>query len=290
MYSTRTGTFPIGFRRVWSPWQRDLPTLLAWTKQAGFSFIDLGNDADTIGQAVLDAGLKIGSADLPEWQQLLSADHAKRVAAVAKNSAYIAACAALGVRKFFIVMLPENPNLSRKENFNYLVESLNELAHTLDKYDSKLVIEGWPGPGALCCTPETYRAALKACKSKAIGINYDPSHLLRMGIDPIRFLTEFADRVYHVHGKDTEILVENIYEYGTEQPPAFGTPRGFGSMTWRYTIPGHGVFRWNRAFEILVSRGYHGLVSIELEDADFNGSTDGEQSGLLAAAQYLAAC
>ena len=145
MYSTRTGTFPIGFRRVWSPWQRDLPTLLAWTKQAGFSFIDLGNDADTIGQAVLDAGLKIGSADLPEWQQLLSADHAKRVAAVAKNSAYIAACAALGVRKFFIVMLPENPNLSRKENFNYLVESLNELAHKPTKEEALQIIkdEDW---------------------------------------------------------------------------------------------------------------------------------------------------
>ena len=67
-----------------------------------------------------------------------------------------------------------------------MVDSLNALSLALEAAGGRLVIEGWPGPGALCCTPETYRATFRECPSPAIGVNYDPSHLLRMGIDPIR--------------------------------------------------------------------------------------------------------
>ena len=58
----------------------------------------------------------------------------------------------------------------------------------------------------------------------AFGVNYDPSHLMRMNIDPLRFLYEFGNRVYHVHGKDTEWLSDNLYDYGSEQPATFAKP------------------------------------------------------------------
>ena len=149
---------------------------------------------------------------------------------------------------------------------------------------------GWPGPGALCCTPEGYRAFFAECPSPALGVNYDPSHLIRMGIDPLRFLHEFADRVFHVHGKDTEISSENLYEYGSEQPPTFGKSVPFGGNHWRYTIPGHGLTSWVEIFRILVAHGYDGCVCIELEDANFNGSEEGEKEGLLQGARFLTSC
>ena len=121
-------------------------------------------------------------------------------------------------------------------------------------------------------------------------INYDPSHLIRQNIDPLRFLEEFAERVFHVHGKDTQWLPENLYEYGSEQPPTFAKRISFGSLHWRYTIPGHGVMRWREAFRILQEQGYAGCVSIELEDANFNGSTDGEKLGFLQGACFLKGC
>jgi sugar phosphate isomerase/epimerase len=185
-------------------------------------------------------------------------------------------------------MLPEDASKSRSENFSLMVEGLNELAPHLEKHDGRLVIEGWPGPGALCCTPEGYRAAIKEVASASVGINYDPSHLIRMGIDPIRFVEEFADRVYHVHGKDTEIITEGLYEYGTEQPATFAKGRGFGNHHWRYTIPGQGCMRWTRAFEILSEAGYGGAVCIELEDEFFNTDEAGEKSGLRAGGAFLA--
>lgn len=287
---TRTGNFAIGFRRGRTPWQTDLGGLLAWAKANDLTVIDLGKDGDeTVGPAVA-AGMEVGSVDLPEWQGMLSADEGVRDDAIARNADYIRACAAYGSMNHFIVMLPEDPSLPRIETFGFMVESFSELTPVFEENDARLVIEGWPGPGAQCCTPETFRAFFKECASPAMGINYDPSHLMRMGIDPLRFLEEFGDRVYHIHGKDVEFLSENLYEYGHEQPATFARKFGFGAWAWRYTIPGHGVMRWGKALQILKDIGYAGSICIELEDANFNGSTEGEQMGILQGAEFLRGC
>lgn len=289
-FTTRTGGFPIGFRRGWSDWQKDLDGLIGWAKSNEFACLDLGGDAAQAGVKVVSAGLKIGSADLLGWKDVLSADKARRAEAIAKNAAHVEACARLGVHNFFTVVLPENPGAPRADNFKLVIAGMQELAPALEKHGARVVIEGWPGPGALCCNPETYRALFREVPSKAMGINYDPSHLIRMGIDPIRFLNEFADRVFHVHGKDCELISEALYEVGHEQGGVFTRGHGFGGTVWRYTIPGHGQMRWPEAFAILKARGYHGMVSIELEDENFNGTTEGEQNGLLYSARYLAGC
>ena len=287
---TRTGNFRIGFRRGGSDWQKDLQELIAWAKENELEAIDVGKDGDISVKPVNDAGLRVGSIDLKEWHGMISPDKAKRADAIAQNADYIRVCAPCGPMNYFVVMLPEKPELPRAENFGYMLDSFSELVQVLEENNAHISIEGWPGPGALCCTPEGYRALFKECPSKTIGINYDPSHMIRMGIDPLRFLREFGDRVVHVHGKDTELLEENFYEYGSEQPPTFARPFPFGSLHWRYTIPGHGVTRWSEVFRILVSLGYSGCVSIELEDANFNGSTEGEKFGILQGACFLTGC
>jgi sugar phosphate isomerase/epimerase len=287
---TRTGSFPIGFRKAWWAWHKDLAGLIRWAQESGFEGMDVERDGDKTGQPIIDAGLRIGSVDLLEWQGMISADQAKRADALAKNADYVKACAAYGVVNHFLVMLPENPGLPRRENFGYMVESFSQLAPILEQHNARLVVEGWPGPGALCCTPEGYRALFKAIASPTMGINYDPSHLIRMGIDPLRFLKEFVGRVYHVHGKDAELFADNLYEYGHEQPPTFAEEMPFGSMAWRYTIPGHGIASWTRILSILKEAGYAGSVSIELEDMHFNGTEAGEKLGLLQAAHFLEGC
>lgn len=284
MLVTRTGSFPIGFRRGWSEWQKDLPSTLEWAKANDLGVIDLGRDLADL-KTTTAAGLKAGSIDLLEWQPMFSADAGKRQAAVEKNKAFVAEA---GAQRYFAVVLPEDPSLPRAQNFGYAVESFAALAPALEAAGGRIVLEGWPGPGALCCTPETYRALIKEVGSKSIGINYDPSHLIRMGIDPIRFLKEFAPHVGHVHGKDTEKKEDDVYEYGTEQPATFKKSPAFGESSWRYTIPGAGLTPWTTVFTILVDNGYQGAVCIELEDANYNGTETGEKAGILAGAQYLA--
>jgi sugar phosphate isomerase/epimerase len=287
---TRTGHFPIGFRRPGGEWQKDLPTLLNWCRENQFGVIDLGREAVKEAPLVLKAGLRLGSVDLPEWRGMLNPDAAVRAKAVAENIAHIEACAAFGPVNHFTVMIPEKPELERSENFKYMVESYRQIAPVLEAHQSKIVIEGWPGGGVLCCTPESYGAFFRECPSPAMGVNYDPSHLLRMGIDPVRFVREFAGRVYHVHGKDTELFPEALYLYGSEQPPTLAATHRWGSMTWRYAIPGHGSVSWTEIFRVLAGAGYQGAVSIELEDENFNGTSEGEQAGLIHARNFLQSC
>jgi len=286
---TRTGGFPIGFRRL-RGWQQDLKTTIAWAKENRFGVIDLGGDAAEIAADVIAAGLRIGSADLPDMRGMISPDTEKRAAAVKRNRTSIETCAQAGVRNFFVVMVPENPELPRKENFDFMVESYSKLVPTLEKADARIVIEGWPGPGALCCTPETLREFFQRVASKTLGINFDPSHLVRMGIDPLRFLGEFSGRVHHIHGKDTELLPEKQYDLGTEQPATFTPNAGWGGTYWRYTIPGHGIIHWGEIFRRFHKDGYKGCVSVELEDANFNGSEEGEKMGFTFSRTYLESC
>lgn len=289
MFTTRTGNFPIGFRRGGSDWQKDVSALTGWARDNGFGAIDLGRShADA--QAIKNAGLRVGSIDLLEWQPMFGADENARNAAIESNQKYIAEAAAKGVRNFFLVVLPADPAAPRAENFGYTTQSLSALTATLEANDARLVIEGYPGAGALCCTPETYRALFEAVPSQSIGINYDPSHLVRMGIDPLRFLREFGARVHHVHGKDCAILADDLYEYGWEQSATFKQNPAFGAAAWRYTIPGQGNSNWGEICRILGEQNYQGAICIELEDANYNGSEAGEKAGLLAGAQFLSHC
>jgi sugar phosphate isomerase/epimerase len=288
---TRTGNFPIGLRRGGGDWQKDLPTLLEWATSNGLEAIDISStNAEAAGKAILDAGLRIGSVDLADTKGMIAADAGRRKDALAANQEFIRNLAKLGPINYFLVMLPDNPTLPRSENFGYMVESFGQLASTFEENNAKLVIEGWPGPGALCCTPESYRAFFKEVPSSAMGINYDPSHLIRMSIDHLRFLREFGDRAFHAHGKDTELLEDQVYEYGTEQPATFFKPVPFGGTTWRYTIPGQGVAHWIEIMRILQEKGYQGAISIELEDANFFREAEAEKLGVLQGARFLTGC
>jgi sugar phosphate isomerase/epimerase len=289
--TTKTGKFPIGFRRVgYADWQKDPITTIRWARDNHFSAIDLLREGADAARSALQSDLKIGSVDLLEWPGMISPDASKWKDTIQKNIEYIKGFAGIDNLNFFTVMLPEKPDLSRDENFRYMVESYRILAPVLESQNARLVIEGWPGPGVLCCTPETVRAFFKECPSPAFGINYDPSHLIRMGIDPLRFLREFVNRVYHVHGKDTQLLDEGLYEYGNSQPSTFAKKARFSGPHWRYTLAGNGGTDWPAVFKILKESQYQGCISIELEDMNYFETPELQQEGLLKAAKYLSNC
>ncbi|MDE2777786.1 MAG: sugar phosphate isomerase/epimerase [Chloroflexota bacterium] len=285
---TATGNFPLGWRRRNYAWEQDLDGMIAWALDNDLEVVDLGQDADCIAGRVVEAGLRIGTADMNVWHEMISPDAAVRREAVARNAEYARACAAAGAVTFFVVMLPEDPSRPRAENFGYMIDSYGELATTFEDCGAYLAIEGWPGPGALVCTPEAYRAFIEQVGSPNMGVNYDPSHLVRMGIDPIRFLKEFVGSVFHVHGKDCMIINENLYQYGNLQEATFGAPFKYGGMNWRYTIPGHGLSDWNIILDVLKDSGYSGCVSIELEDHYYDDTEADQKLGVLQGVKFLA--
>jgi len=286
---TLTGNFPIGIRLTGTLIDRPVAETMEWARAEGFGCVDLAaTQLDTVG-SWQGAGLLVGTIDLfgREWTGMLSADAETRRATVASAKKMIRDSAAAGVKIIFIVMLAEDETLSRKETYGYMIETYGQLREVLAETGIRLAIEGWPGCNAQCCNPESYRAFLKEMDSPQYGINYDPSHLIRMGIDPLRFIKEFGSQVVHIHGKDTLIDSERLYDIGHEQDAVFAEDFAWGGTTWRYTTPGKGCAPWIDILNEAVAANYQGYVSIELEDVDYNGTLEGEQRGFIASRDFL---
>ena len=97
---TATGSFPLGWRRRNFAWEQDLDNMIAWALENDLEVIDLGRDADSCAKTVVDAGLRVGSADLTAWGEMMSSDAGKRRDAVAANAEYVRACVAAGANTF----------------------------------------------------------------------------------------------------------------------------------------------------------------------------------------------
>lgn len=112
------------------------------------------------------------------------------------------------------------------------------------------------GEGNIAHNPELWAAMFEAVPSPAIGLSFDPSHLVWLGIDDIPGLIhEFRDRIFHVDGKDVEILRDRLRRQGI-----------LGSSWWRYRLPGNGELDWPAIVAALRDIGYDGTISIEQED------------------------
>jgi sugar phosphate isomerase/epimerase len=109
----------------------------------------------------------------------------------------------------------------------------------------------------------TSHRAIAAVKGhKRFGFNYDPSHLGYQGLDYVRFLREFAQRIYHVHMKDV------WWGHGDGSVGVFGGHADFGDARryWDFRSLGHGDINFEEIIVALNDIGYRGPLSVEWED------------------------
>ena len=112
-----------------------------------------------------------------------------------------------------------------------------------------------------------YRSSVRSREAighrPAFGFNWDPSHMMWQGIDPVSRITEFADRAYHVDCKDTWLRPAN----GRYEILGSHLPWGDPHRGWDFVSTGHGDVPSEDSFRSLRSIGYGGPISVELEDA-----------------------
>ena len=106
---------------------------------------------------------------------------------------------------------------------------------------------------------------LRNAVGEIVGVNFDPSHALWMGGDPLRAIRHLRGAIYHVHAKDTRIDPQNS-EVNTllETKPN----ERVAERSWNYVTLGYGHSElWWRDFVIqLKQNGYDDVLSIEHED------------------------
>jgi sugar phosphate isomerase/epimerase len=96
----------------------------------------------------------------------------------------------------------------------------------------------------------------------SFGINFDPSHLIHQFVDPVLFLEEFPERIFHVHVKDVKVRLNGKTSILSSHL-AFGDP----NRGWDFVSPGHGDINWDEIIRKLNQINYAGPLSIEWEDS-----------------------
>ena len=105
--------------------------------------------------------------------------------------------------------------------------------------------------------------ALKAVGNhKRFGFNFDPSHLGYQGVDYVKFIRTFGERIFHVHMKDA------WWGHGDGTVGVFGGHTTFADARrqWDFRSVGRGDTKWEEIIVALNDVGYQGPLSVEWED------------------------
>ncbi|NIK80370.1 sugar phosphate isomerase/epimerase [Paenibacillus castaneae] len=127
--------------------------------------------------------------------------------------------------------------------------------------------------------PTAWELMFNAVPEQNIGLEWEPCHQMVSLIDPIPQLRKWANKVFHVHGKDATIAWDVVKEHGVHGPKPF---------VWHRT-PGFGDTNWSDIITILRQNDYKGTIDIEgWHDPVYKDEL--EMTGQVHALNYLKRC
>ena len=295
----------LGFLTACLP-DRPLDRIASWAAENGFealevaawprlgnrpftaSHIDVENfDADKVRTLFDRHGLALTS--LAFYDNNLHPDPDERAAINKHVLACIDAAAELGVPTVgtFVGRDPTKPvaeNLREAEKlFARLVDRAGERGVKI--VIENCVMEGWHPdgyPGNLAYSPELWEWMF----GLGLYLNFDPSHLVWMGIDPVEALRPYVDRVGHAQAKDIEVFPERRNRYGWPGR-ALERPDPWDVGWWRYRVPGLGQVDWTRVVDTLYEGAFDVVLSVEHEDPVWGGTEERIKTGLRVAYRTL---
>jgi len=156
---------------------------------------------------------------------------------------------------------PPNDFAEIERGYEQFAERFNPIIDVFDAEGVRFALEVHPTEIAYDFVT-THKALAALDHRRGFGINFDPSHLIWQGLDPVAFLREFGESVYHVHVKDVRRRLDGRSSLlGSHLD--FGTP-GRG---WDFVSPGFGEVDLPEIIRVLNRLDYRGPLSIEWEDS-----------------------
>jgi sugar phosphate isomerase/epimerase len=135
----------------------------------------------------------------------------------------------------YVAMFPPVSEAVIESGFRDFADRWNPILDVFDAVGVRFAHEVHPSEIAY-----DYYSSVRALEAighrEAFGFNWDPSHMMWQFIDHVAFITDFADRIYHVDCKDTRLKPHNgrFGALGSHLP--WGDPR----RGWDFVSTGHG--------------------------------------------------
>ena len=249
------------------------PKSKASRRYAGVTHIDLDTLSDEKIQYILDYTHKknIEIAALGYYPNPLDQDDEKRQISFSHIKKLIDAAVKLKV-SLVSTFIGKNQYISDQENFILFKKYWPEIIRYAESKQIKIAIENcpmyftqdeWPGGQNLASSPYIWKIMFEEIPSDYFGLAYDPSHLYLQRMDYLKPLSEFKDKIFHIHFKDIKLDMDKINEYGIFTPPLnYMQPK----------IPGEGGIDWKIFINKLKETNYQGSTCVEIEDKDYEDS------------------
>jgi sugar phosphate isomerase/epimerase len=167
------------------------------------------------------------------------------------------------------------PPVSQKmieDGFQQFADLWNPILDVFDECGVKFALE--VHPTEIAFDVYTAKMALEALgHRKTFGFNFDPSHLVWQQVDPVAFLREFPDRIYHVHMKDVALQLDG-------KAGILASHLNFGDWRrgWDFRSLGHGDVNFEEIIRTLNHQGYEGPLSVEWEDSGMDREHGAEEA------------
>jgi sugar phosphate isomerase/epimerase len=227
--------------------------------------------AHLVGQAVCDVIDSRHKAILPPhvWGDGKPDGVNKRAIEEMKNTARAAQKFGVDVVNGFtgssiwhlLYSFPPVPESMIEAGFELFAERWNPILDVFAECGVRFALE--VHPTEIAFDIYTARRALEALGNREeFGFNFDPSHLLWQGVDPVEFIREFPDRIYHVHIKDAIVTLNG-------RSGILGSHLNFGDARrgWDFRSPGRGGVNFEEIIRALNKANYQGPLSVEWEDS-----------------------
>ncbi len=266
------------------------PAGKAERRYAGVSHIDCdrvcedGEYAAYVKDYMEKKGMSISA--LAFYPNTMDPDEEKRAAAIAHLKTVICAARKLDV-DVVTTFIGRDQHKTTEENIDMFARIWPEIIALAEDCGVKIAIENcpmlfgpdqWPGGQNLMCTPAIFRRLFQLIPSKNFGLNFDPSHYVWQGLDYIKTIYEFKDRLFHIHFKDIKLYPEKLRDCGVlAYPLDYMSPK----------IPGLGDVDWAAFVSALNDVRYDGCAVIEVEDKAFEGSREDILNSIRLSKRYL---
>ncbi|SHE51631.1 sugar phosphate isomerase/epimerase family protein [Alkalibacter saccharofermentans] len=285
----------IGFHTNSLSWQglKDIDDMASWAIANGLKDMEVGPaialDEEKFfkikEEGNIDITTLIYCRNFLDTDELTAKDHQKnlieRIEAAGRLGIEKVVCST-GVTSDAFYGMRYNP----ENSLEAVVELFKSFLEVAEKNNVKLAIENCPMMGNIAISPYMWELLFERIDSDKLGLAYDPSHMIWQMMDPYDPIKEFGQKIFHVHGKDTEILRSNMNRIGILHNITEET-KFYEHQWWRHRLPGLGEVDWRRVAANLEEIGYEGTISIEHEDPVWEGSLDKVQTGILKAKKHI---